>query len=83
MLVIFFLKSSFNSVLPGILLVKRKLYYRHATVIIVKIYEIFFNLDWMIHCVPLGDSIRPYTNGVSLLHRIASVAPLSKPQTMY
>ena len=31
----------------------------------------------------LGDSIRPCTNGVSLLHRIASVAPLNKPQTMY
>ena len=31
----------------------------------------------------LGDSIRPCTNGVSLLHRIASAAPLSKPQTMY
>ena len=31
----------------------------------------------------LGDSIRPCTNGVSLLHRIASVEPLSKPQTMY
>ena len=31
----------------------------------------------------LGDSIRPCTNGVSLLHRIASVAPLRKPQTMY
>ena len=31
----------------------------------------------------LGDSIRPCTNGVSLLQRIASVAPLSKPQTMY
>ena len=31
----------------------------------------------------LGDSIRQCTNGVSLLHRIASVAPLSKPQTMY
>ena len=31
----------------------------------------------------LGDSIRPYTIGVSLFHRIASVAPLSKPQTMY
>ena len=31
----------------------------------------------------LGDFIRPCTNGVSLLHRIASVAPLSKPQTMY
>ena len=31
----------------------------------------------------LGDSIRPCTNGVSLLHQIASVAPLSKPQTMY
>ena len=30
----------------------------------------------------LGDSIRPCTNGVSLLHRIASVAPLSKPQSM-
>ena len=29
----------------------------------------------------LGNSIRPCTNGVSLLHRIASVAPLSKPQT--
>ena len=29
------------------------------------------------------DSIRPCTNGVSLLHRIASVAPLSKPQTMF
>ena len=31
----------------------------------------------------LGDSIRPCTNGVSLLHRIASVAPLSKPQIMF
>ena len=31
----------------------------------------------------LGDSIRPCTNGVLLCHRIASVAPLSKPQTMY
>ena len=31
----------------------------------------------------VGRSIRPCTNGVSLLHRIASVAPLSKPQTMY
>ena len=31
----------------------------------------------------LGDSICPCTNGVSLLHRIASVALLSKPQTMY
>ena len=31
----------------------------------------------------LGDSIRLCTNGVSLLHRIASVAPLSKPQTMF
>ena len=31
----------------------------------------------------LGDSIRPCTNGVSLLHRIASVAPLSKLQTMF
>ena len=31
----------------------------------------------------LGDSIRPCTNGVSLLYRIASVAPLSKPQTMF
>ena len=31
----------------------------------------------------LGDSIRPCTNGVLLLHRIASVAPLSKLQTMY
>ena len=31
----------------------------------------------------LGDSIRPCTNGVSLLHRIASVAPLSKPQTVF
>ena len=31
----------------------------------------------------LGDSIPPCINGVSLLHRIASVAPLSKPQTMY
>ena len=30
-----------------------------------------------------GDSIRPCTNGVSLFHRIASVAPQSKPQTMY
>ena len=27
----------------------------------------------------LGDSIRPCTNGVSLLYRIASAAPLSKP----
>ena len=31
----------------------------------------------------LGDSIRSCTNEVSLLHRIASVAPQSKPQTMY
>ena len=31
----------------------------------------------------LGDSIRPCANGVSLLHRIASVASLSKPQTMF
>ena len=31
----------------------------------------------------LGDSIRPCTNGVSLLRRIASAAPQSKPQTMY
>ena len=31
----------------------------------------------------LGDSIRPCTNGVSLLYRIASAAPLSKPHTMY
>ena len=31
----------------------------------------------------LGDSICPCTNGVALLHRIASVAPLSKPQTTY
>ena len=31
----------------------------------------------------LGDSICSCTNGVSLLHRIVSVAPLSKPQTMY
>ena len=31
----------------------------------------------------LGDSIRPCTNGFSLLHLIASAAPLSKPQTMY
>ena len=31
----------------------------------------------------LGDSIHPCTNGVLLLHQIASVAPLSKPQTMY
>ena len=29
------------------------------------------------------DFIRPCKNGVSLLYRIASVAPLSKPQTMY
>ena len=29
----------------------------------------------------LGDSIRPCTNGVSLLHRIAKAAPLNKPQT--
>ena len=31
----------------------------------------------------LGDFIFPCTNGVSLLHRIASVAPLRKPQIMY
>ena len=31
----------------------------------------------------LGNSIHPCTNGVSPLHRIASVAPLSKPQTMF
>ena len=30
----------------------------------------------------VGDSIRPCTNGVSLIHRIESVAPLSEPQTM-
>ena len=32
--------------LLGSSFVKRKLYYCHATAIIVKIYEIFFNLDW-------------------------------------
>ena len=31
----------------------------------------------------LADSIRPCTNGVSLLHQIASVVPQSKPQTMF
>ena len=31
----------------------------------------------------VGRFICPCTNRVSLLHRIASVAPLSKPQTMY
>ena len=31
----------------------------------------------------LGDSIHPGTNGVLLLHQIASVVPLSKLQTMY
>ena len=31
----------------------------------------------------LGDSIRPCTNGVSLLYRIVSVTPLNKPQIMY
>ena len=31
----------------------------------------------------LGNSIRPCTNRVSLLHQIESVMPLSKPQTMY
>ena len=31
----------------------------------------------------LGDYIRPCTNGVSLLHRIASVALLRKPKTMH
>ena len=31
----------------------------------------------------MGDFIRSCTNEVSLLHRIASAAPLSKPQTMY
>ena len=31
----------------------------------------------------LGDSIRPCTNGVSLLYLIANVVPLNKPQTMY
>ena len=31
----------------------------------------------------LGDSVCPCTNGISLLHRIASVAPLSKLQTMF
>ena len=31
----------------------------------------------------LVDSIRPCTNGVSLLHRSVSVAPLSKSQTMF
>ena len=30
----------------------------------------------------LGDSIHPCTDGVSLLHRNASVAPLNKPQNM-
>ena len=39
---------------------------------------------WVTACgLVLGDSIRPCTNGVSLVHQIASVAPLSKPQTMY
>ena len=31
----------------------------------------------------LGNYIRPCTNGVSLLHRIASVAPLNKLHTMF
>ena len=31
----------------------------------------------------LSDSICPCTNGVSLFHRILSVAPLSKPQTIF
>ena len=31
----------------------------------------------------LGDSIRPCTNGVSIFYRIASVAILNKPQTMF
>ena len=31
----------------------------------------------------LGDSTRPCTNGVSLLHRIASATPLRKPQTTF
>ena len=31
----------------------------------------------------LEDSIRPCTNGVLLLHRIASAAPLNKPQTTF
>ena len=31
----------------------------------------------------LGDFIYPCTNGFSLLHQIASVAPLNKPQTMF
>ena len=31
----------------------------------------------------LGDSIRTCTNGISLLHRIASVALLSKPKTVF
>ena len=31
----------------------------------------------------VGDFIRPYTNGVSLLHGIASVASLNKAQTMF
>ena len=31
----------------------------------------------------LGNSIRPCTNGVSLLHQIASKAPMSKPKTMF
>ena len=31
----------------------------------------------------LGDFIRPCTNGVSLLHRIMSVASFNKPQTIF
>ena len=31
----------------------------------------------------LGDSIHPCTDGISLLHRIASVVPLNKPQVMF
>ena len=31
----------------------------------------------------LGNSIRPCTDVVSLLHRISCVAPLKKPQTMF
>ena len=31
----------------------------------------------------LGDSIRPCTNEVSLLHRIANAVPLNKPQTTF
>ena len=48
-----------------------------------KIFKINYSFCIFNMITKLSNSLCPCTNGVSLLHRIASVASLSKPQTMY